>query len=260
MIPETLTLNQMLPLTADNTDYVNFIAAFLSAENQEKMRTTFGGDYVQSLSWNFRVQNGDRRISEELRKSLIFQLLTGETGIFTDLEMFNEWAVNTFNDLQYKWSKLIENVYAQSYEPLWNVDGTETETVEYQGTESESHSHSRTENGSSSDSSTTSSNSEATNSRSAFNSDNFSPVDKTLGDVQGSSDSYGSSSRTESSTDTDSKSFTDRKDVRTLKRGGNIGVTTSQQMLTSEIDFRLKYDFENEFFKDIRTKLFELYY
>lgn len=49
------------------------------------------------------------------------------------------------------------------------------------------------------------------------------------------------------------------KDVRTNKMHGNIGVTTSQQMLESEITLRLKYSFYNMLFSDIIRNLCNLY-
>lgn len=44
--------------------------------------------------------------------------------------------------------------------------------------------------------------------------------------------------------------FTDKTFKRELSRSGNIGVTTSQQMLESELNLR-KYDFYQQVFKDV---------
>lgn len=44
--------------------------------------------------------------------------------------------------------------------------------------------------------------------------------------------------------------FTDKTFNKTLTRSGNIGVTTSQQMLESELNLR-KYDFYQQVFKDV---------
>ena len=48
--------------------------------------------------------------------------------------------------------------------------------------------------------------------------------------------------------------------TRGLTRHGNIGVTTSQQMLQSEIDLRSKFNFTNHLFDDVDTVLCLLVY
>ena len=55
-------------------------------------------------------------------------------------------------------------------------------------------------------------------------------------------------------TDSGLKSFTDRKDISTITRKGNIGVTTTQQMLQSERDILL-FSFWNTVFSDISLEL-----
>ena len=46
------------------------------------------------------------------------------------------------------------------------------------------------------------------------------------------------------------------KNVRTLTRSGNIGVTTSQQMIESELKIRGEYSIWNEILKDVSSILF----
>lgn len=48
--------------------------------------------------------------------------------------------------------------------------------------------------------------------------------------------------------------------TRTLNRSGNIGVTTSQQMLQSEIDLRNNYNFTNQLMDDMDSELCLLVY
>ena len=48
--------------------------------------------------------------------------------------------------------------------------------------------------------------------------------------------------------------------TRTLNRSGNIGVTTSQQMLQSEIDLRSNFNFMNEIMNDVDSILCLLVY
>lgn len=48
--------------------------------------------------------------------------------------------------------------------------------------------------------------------------------------------------------------------TRTLERSGNIGVTTSQQMLQSEIDLRNNYNFTNQLMDDMDSEICLLVY
>ena len=48
--------------------------------------------------------------------------------------------------------------------------------------------------------------------------------------------------------------------TRTLTRHGNIGVTTSQQMLQSEIDLRNNFNFINQIMNDVDSELCMLVY
>lgn len=55
-------------------------------------------------------------------------------------------------------------------------------------------------------------------------------------------------------TDTENIKETKNERTRTLKRTGNIGVTTSQQMLESELELR-KYNFYNTIFADVDSEI-----
>ena len=77
--------------------------------------------------------------------------------------------------------------------------------------------------------------------------DNTETVTGSKNDNYKDSTSSGTESKTESSTDTETG-------TETLTRHGNIGVTTSQQMLESEIKLR-QYNFIEEMYKDIDSIL-----
>ena len=77
--------------------------------------------------------------------------------------------------------------------------------------------------------------------------DNTETVTGSKNDNYKDSTSSGTESKTESSTDTETG-------TETLTRHGNIGVTTSQQMLESEIKLR-QYNFIEELYKDIDSIL-----
>lgn len=69
----------------------------------------------------------------------------------------------------------------------------------------------------------------------------------------------GDSVTTEDNTKNEIETDTNETGTDTLTRHGNIGVTTSQQMLQSELDLR-KLDFIKMIFKDIDRVMFRNYY
>ena len=91
-----------------------------------------------------------------------------------------------------EWTKLAEAL-SQDYDPLWNKDGTITETTTGSGK-----THQKLQ-------------------VSAFNSDDLHDSQASSGDSSGTS-------------------------TTTRRETGNIGVTTSQAMLTEEVELRSKYD------------------
>ena len=72
-------------------------------------------------------------------------------------------------------------------------------------------------------------------------------------------ESSGDSVTTEDNTKNEIETDTNETGTDTLTRHGNIGVTTSQQMLQSELDLR-KLDFIKMIFRDVDRVLFRNYY
>ena len=131
----------------------------------------------------------------------------------TNMSTTNFQQIVKFLFLKYqdKWTKLWDYVYEQEYNPIWNVDGTETIVHTFE--------HGKT--------TTNTITSDVTqNSRNAFNTVTPKDTDR--------------SSTTGSNTSADSGVDTERD---THTRGGNIGVTTTQQMLTSELEFRERFNY-----------------
>ena len=149
------------------------------------------------------------------------------------------------------WDRLWKS-YTAEYNPIWNVDGTETETetrdltTKYTGTDNYSHSGNDSVASTGNDKVVNSgqSSSNTNNSTYGFNSSSASPSD---GSNTASSQSlnetttYGktdttnynsSNNNTKDLTNTDSGSIT-----RTKTRGGNIGVTMTQQLLQADLDY-----------------------
>ena len=98
----------------------------------------------------------------------------------------------------------------------------------------------------------------------AFDSAEASPSDSDSGTTTatgtGTSNSTVDNSDVEKRTETEGHSFTNRKNVTASRIHGNVGVTTSQQMLESEIALRNKYDFFNTVYEDIANTLLKPIY
>lgn len=160
--------------------------------------------------------SGQKTISPLLRR-----YLNGAEKI-TDSQMVS--LANIIYKIYIKnWNKLYATLSLE-YNPISNYDMTESETVENEKTNSRE--------GSQSVSTTTSGNS--ADNVFGFNSSG----------AVGDSTTTTSATNSTTSTDSDSGSGTDNTE-RTLTRSGNIGVTTSQQMIESERDlWRWKFFFD----------------
>ena len=125
-----------------------------------------------------------------------------------------------------KWNRLYDSLITQQYNPLENYSMEESEKSKVANVDSVK--------SNSSDSGTANS----TNDNYGFNSITAQPATK--------------STTTTSATSTNNVDGTKTTDSdKTLTRKGNIGVTTSQQMLESEVILRNKYLFQDIIFKDL---------
>ena len=135
-------------------------------------------------------------------------------------------------------SKVYENEYTtkvglllKDYNPIENYNSSETETTSSENTTTSGNENTTT----TTTNSTTENTGETTNKVSPYDSENF------------SNDNNSNSSNTSTVNGTDSTSITDSGNIssngtltRTLTRKGNIGVTTTQQMIESEYELRAK--------------------
>lgn len=125
-----------------------------------------------------------------------------------------------------KWNRLYEALITKHYEPLENYSMVESEKLKLANVDSVK--------SNSSDSGTANS----TNDNYGFNSNTAQPATKSTATTSATSTNNVDGTKT---TDSD----------KTLTRKGNIGVTTSQQMLESEVILRNKYLFQDIIFKDL---------
>lgn len=135
------------------------------------------------------------------------------------------------------------NVLLSEYNPIENYNSTETENIEISGANSSTSEISTTSNGETTSSTT----GENTETLSPYDSENFNNNSKNISSANATENSSSSDNSSNTMSGTSSQTNT-----RTLKRSGNIGVTTSQQMIQSEIELR-KNDLINDFFNIVQN-------
>lgn len=181
------------------------------------------------------------RSGQKIVSSLVDNLITDNT--LSDDNKQNI-AMAIFAKYSTNWEKLWSTMSVE-YNPIENYSMTETET------ESDKHAGTNSFDGSdiSVNSENTVQNTQNNNQLYGFNSTDPVNADKSMGDnIQ---DVSGNTNRTTKNSGTENLNI-DRD--RTLKRSGNIGVTTSQQMLQSERDLWV-WNFFDTVFRDVDTFL-----
>ena len=262
------TFNEYFPqqiVGAEATSQLMFEYVFVSSNLQGKISELFGAEhqiYDEELETSFEIN---------------FRNIYGERQV--DSTIINNPFSNNYGDkydylkilltsYQYKWNKLIDNVYSQTYNPLENYDRQEDTSLTYEGSENVTRNidSDRKIKGTTADTrnDTSSANSSSQKNVFAFDSAEASPSDSDSGTTTatgtGSSNSTVDNSDVEKRTETEGHSFTDRKNVTASRIHGNIGVTTSQQMLESEVALRMKHDFFNTVYEDIANTLLKPIY
>lgn len=162
------------------------------------------------------------------------------------LDILNNIVKNIYLD---KWNKLY-NVLNSEYNPIENYNRVENTTINNTGNETtnENINNSEVLTGGHTNTNTN----ENTHKVSAFNDETFS---NDSNDVNNSTDNfiYNNETKTNTATNTSSKNNTGTNETHSTI-SGNIGVTTTQQMIVSEIELR-KYNIVNEFYSDLDNLL-----
>ena len=265
------TLNEWLPSLFDD-DYFLFDGIFSNQSFIDKIYELYGvtddfdgqSNVRVSFDSNLRIKYGCREVDSTVLCMGIIQDFTPITDATTQTSILSF----LFTKYYYKWQKLLDNVYAQTYNPLENYDRQEDTSLTYEGSENviRNVDSDRKIKGTTADTrnDTSSANSSSQKNVFAFDSAEASPSDSDSGTTTatgtGSSNSTVDNSDTEKRTETEGHSFTNRKNVTASHIHGNIGVTTSVQMLTAEQEFRIKNDFFNTVYEDIVNTLLKPIY
>ena len=264
--PKNPTFNEFFQQQLVVDDYMfNYVFSDIKLNNKIiNIFTDNGSDLDNNLKtsfeFNFRYAYGEREVDNTIINKDFLDLCFDIKYDYLKLILLR---------YQYKWNKLIDNVYAQTYNPIENYDRQEDTSLSYEGSENVTRNvdSDRKTKGTTADTrnDTSSANSSSQKNVFAFDSAEASPSDSDSGTTTatgtGSSNSTVDNSDIEKRTETEGHSFTDRKNVTASRIHGNIGVTTSQQMLESEVALRLKHDFFNTVYEDIAEAVLKpIYY
>lgn len=261
--PKNPTFNEFLPSLIIDSEIFLFDGIFYVQSLKDKIFEIYGANVDEELQFmvkysfdnNLRMKYGCREVDSSILCS----------GIVTDFSPLNSGTDQSyflsaiFSKYNYKWQKLLDNVYAQIYNPIENYDRQEDTSLSYEGSENVTRNvdSDRKTKGTTADTRNDTSSAESSSQKNvfAFDSSEASPSDsdsgRTTATGTGSSNSTVDNTDTEKRTETEGHSFTNRKNVTASRIHGNVGVTTSQQMMTAELEFRLKNDFFNTVYEDI---------
>ena len=271
--PKNQTFNeyftQRIAVDDSSPTFYMFDYVFTDDKLQTKITTLFevnGYSLEEGLKIPFEVDFRNKYGEREVDSTII-------NGIFAkyynniENERYNYMSM-MFYRYQYKWSNLVDNVYSQTYNPIENYDRQEDNSLSYEVSENVTRNvdSDRKTKGTTTDTrnDTSSANSSSQKNVFAFDSAEASPSDSDSGTTTatgtGSSNSTVDNSDVEKRTETEGHSFNNRKNVTASRIHGNVGVTTSQQMLESEVALRMKHDFFNTVYEDIANTLLKPIY
>lgn len=198
-------------------------------------------ELTNTVDMDYIAHSGDKIGAPILRT-----VTGGQMASEADLDTLAGILANHFS---HKWQKLYETTQLQ-YNPISNYDMTETERT--QGTTTDTRTDDTTHTRTADLTTTANGTQNAGTDTSTYGFNTTTPAVPT-----GQSDTVGSSEATtkETGTDTttDTGTVTDKGDSdieRTLERSGNIGVTTSQQMIEAERQVA-DFDFIQQIFADV---------
>lgn len=160
---------------------------------------------------------------------------------------FIKWAIGRWSEKELVvWNKLKE-LFELDYNPIWNVDGTEEESI------TRALDRSTNSTGNINNASSVGVNSTNAHGVTGFNSEDYANAEQDILD-----------STTGSTSNTDTQDQGNQKDLETITtkktRGGNIGVTTTQKMLNEELDVRPKLNIYNYIVESFKSRFCLLIY
>ena len=148
---------------------------------------------------------------------------------------FLHFAIKNWSAKELPIWESLKKTFELDYNPIWNVDGTERETIK------------STSKGSETTKSTSNAKDTTVNQTAGYNSNEFQNHDKSTNDGSTNGEVNSNDSRNEDV-------------VREKIRGGNIGVTMTQQMLEAELNVRPKLNIYNYIIASFKSRFCLLIY
>lgn len=221
------------PSTSPWCDYpIFFMIKQIIDDDELDIMTWLTDDMVSVLDISYLMEHsGSKHPSIVVERSYKFN---GE-DIETTMKLLAYQIIQKFAD---KWDRLYSAI-TTDYRPLENYDMEQTETPDITKTETRN-------------SSVTTSVTNDITDGDVYGFNSSSPVPQTKTTRNGSTTVSGDSD--------DNVTTNTESGTRGLTRHGNIGVTTSQQMLQSEIDLRNNFNFTNQLFEDLDSIMCLLVY
>lgn len=168
----------------------------------------------------------DNRINKEVLLARIVQECATFKVLYTDVNLFKYLSDNWFKQYQLVFTKLTDTMYFE-YDPIHNYD----RTLESKETIDDTHKNIANNSISNTGTVNTAGIDTSTDDMSAYNVSSYSPVTKTVNDSDNTvtNDLVTQDKRDETVTHKDTHTINERA-------YGNIGVTTTQQLITAERD------------------------
>lgn len=214
-----------------DTIIINLIDASISHGIFESINT-IKNDIPFLLDNNYKVLDEDYYFSHSGEKSTsitynkFYELFSSDNEIVRKQKTIQKIARMIINRYLDNWLKIYDAYFNTEYKPLDNYSMVESEN--YTGKDATNTDLQTTNNG------TSDNNAYGFNTTAVDGVKYGKTINDNTQDLKGNKDN----------------NFTDKTFNRELTRSGNIGVTTSQQMLESELNLR-KYDFYQQVFKDV---------
>lgn len=221
-------------------------------------------------------------LPDNIDKSLVIDNILLDNAelslVYTDFD-FMKYAIGSWSKSELDiWDRL-NKAFNEEYNPLWNVDEntTETRSINRQGTDSKDVKGSNqnntnltvTDNSTTTTTNSTDIDSTTINSVKGFNSDTWAEHDKSVLDssqsdtgsnvLSGTQSNVGVVTGTDASNEEGSHAETITETFN-RKRGGNIGVTMSQQLLQAELDTRPKLNIYKYISKSFKKRFCNMIY
>lgn len=208
--------------------------------------------YMDGISHEIFLSNFDKDVSPVVEDYLEVFNVDLSTMTSAQATVYIRFLFSKYFD---KWAKLWDNVFIKTYNPIWNVEGSDStvRTFEHGKTTTETKDFTIEHGRDSTDTETVTDNI-TDNDVYGFNSASPVGASKSTNNGERTTEYTGSDTDTHSGTDTFANSGVDTERT-TLTRGMNLGIQSTQSLLEAEIELREVFNYFNIIKDDIIREL-----